>query len=126
MTPDPVSESREISSFVSKLTEKFPSVQFTVSVNPLIPKRGTKFEKQCINYQDILSGFNILKTNLRRLVRYKSFPVHWAAIQAVLSTGGRELTSKIINIADKGGSYQSWIFNTASKTISNIQAGQIE
>lgn len=117
LTPDPVSESREISSFVRKLTEKFPSVQFTVSVNPLIPKRKTKFEKQCVNYQDIQSGFKILKQNLGRLVRYKSFPVHWAAIQAVLSAGGRELTSKLINVADKGGSYQSWKKNLEEEPI---------
>lgn len=108
LTSKIVSESQEIVTFVNSLAESHPTVKFTISVTPLIPKRGTKLINRCVNYQEIQGGFNILKQNLRRTVRYKSFPIHWAAVQAILSIGGRELTSIMVDIANNGGSYQSW------------------
>lgn len=108
LTSDSVSESYEIVNFVNNLTESYPSVKFTISVTPLIPKRGTKLESQCVDYQVIHQGFNVLKQNLKSTVRYKSFPTNWAAIQAILSTGGREITTKMVNVADLEGSYQVW------------------
>ncbi len=108
LTSDIFSESHEIVNLVNNLAESCPTVKFTISVTPLIPKRGTKLENKCVNYKEIQQGFNILKQNLRRTVRYKSFPIHWAAIQAILSIGGRELTLIMADIANKGGSYQSW------------------
>ncbi len=108
LSNDPVSEAREIVSLINSLTELSPSVQFSISITPLIPKLGTKLDNKCVDYRNIQLGFNFLKKNLRKKVRYKSFPVRWAAIQAILSTGGSELTSKMINIAVKGGTFQSW------------------
>ena len=108
LSNDPIFEAREIVSFISNLTTLSPSVKFSISVTPLITKRSTKLDYKCVNYRNIQLGFNFLKKNLSKGVRYKSFPAHWAAIQAILSTGGSELTSTMIEIAMKGGTFQSW------------------
>lgn len=108
LTADIISESYEIIIFINELAESYPNLKFTISVTPLIPKRGTRLANKCVNYQNIQEGFNVLKHNLKSVVRYKSFPTHWAAIQAILSIGGRELAPKIVNVAEKGGTYQTW------------------
>jgi hypothetical protein len=117
LTSEIVSESHEIVNFVNNLAESHPTVKFTISVTPLIPKRGTKLANQCVNYQEIQQGFNVLKQNFRTTVRYKSFPIHWAAVQAILSIGGRELAPIMADIAHKGGSYQSWKKNLEMEPI---------
>jgi radical SAM superfamily enzyme YgiQ (UPF0313 family) len=114
-TSEIISESQEIASFVNELAESYPTIKFTLSATPLIPKRGTKLENKCVNYQKIQEGFNILKQN--RKVRYKSFPVHWAAVQAILSIGGQELAPIMINVAKNGGSYQTWKKNLRMEPI---------
>jgi radical SAM superfamily enzyme YgiQ (UPF0313 family) len=106
LTSEIISESQEIVKFVNNLAASHPTIKFTMSITPLIPKRGTKLVNKCVNYQEVQQGFNILKQN--KIVRYKSFPVHWAAVQAILSIGGRELTSIMTNVANNGGTYQSW------------------
>lgn len=106
LTSDIILESQEIVNFVDSLAEAYPTIKFTVSVTPLIPKRGTKMAKQCVNYQEIQNGLKILKQ--KKIVRYKTFPIHWAAVQAILSVGGRELTPIITNVVNSGGSLQSW------------------
>lgn len=108
LSSDPISEAREIISLVSNLTESYPSIKFNVSITPLIPKRGTKIENVNVDYAKIQLGINLIKRKLRKSVKLKYFPVHWAAIQAILSTGGKEITSKLIDVAKMGGSYQSW------------------
>ncbi|UCG03651.1 MAG: radical SAM protein [Candidatus Heimdallarchaeota archaeon] len=107
LTSGIVSESQEIVNLVNNLADFYP-IKLTMSVTPLIPKRGTKLVDKCVNYKEIQEGFNILKKNLGKTIRFKSFPVHWAAIQAILSIGGRELTPIMTDIANDGGSYQSW------------------
>ena len=106
LTTEIFSESQELAVFVNDLAESHPRIKFTTSVTPLIPKLGTKLAEKCVNYQKIQQGFNVLKQN--KTVHYKSFPVHWAAIQAILSIGGQELTPMMIKVANSGGSYQSW------------------
>ncbi|MFW9906075.1 MAG: B12-binding domain-containing radical SAM protein [Candidatus Thorarchaeota archaeon] len=106
LTSEIISESQELVTFVNDLAESHPTIKFTMSLTPLIPKRGTKLENKCVDYQKVQQGFNILKKST--ILRYKSFPVHWGAVQAILSIGGRELTPIITNVANNGGSYQSW------------------
>ncbi|MFX0171248.1 MAG: B12-binding domain-containing radical SAM protein [Candidatus Hodarchaeota archaeon] len=108
LTPDPYSESIEIINLVSSLIELKTSIKFNVSITPMIPKYGTKLSDHTVNYFDIQKGMDYLKQNLREKVRFKSFPIHWAAIQALLSMGGREITPKVIEVAKYGGSYSSW------------------
>ena len=115
LTSEIVLESQEIAAFVNDLAESHPRIKFTMSITPLIPKRGTKLVNTCVNYQKVQQGINILKQN--RNARYKSFPVHWAAIQAILSIGGQELTPIMINVAKNGGSYQSWKKNLPREPI---------
>ncbi|MFX1504604.1 MAG: B12-binding domain-containing radical SAM protein [Promethearchaeota archaeon] len=115
LTSEIISESQEITAFVNDLAESHPTIKFTMSVAPLIPKRGTKLVNKCVNYQKIQQGFNILKQN--KNVRFKSFPVHWAAVQAILSIGGQELTPMMISVANNGGSYQSWKKNLGMEPI---------
>ncbi|UCE13136.1 MAG: radical SAM protein [Candidatus Heimdallarchaeota archaeon] len=108
LTSEIVSEAHEIVKFVNNLAASFPTIKFTISVTPLIPKRGTKLENKWVNYKEIQLGFNVLKQHLVRTVRYKSFPIHWAAIQAILSIGGRDLAPKMVKVAELGGAYQAW------------------
>jgi len=108
MTSDPISEANEIHLLMNKLIQLKTSIKFNVSVNPLVPKRGTRLGKQCVNYSDIEQGISDLKGNLKNKVRYKTFPIHWAIIQAILSIGGREITPNMIDVAMRGGSYLSW------------------
>ncbi|MFX0185969.1 MAG: radical SAM protein [Candidatus Hodarchaeota archaeon] len=108
LTPDPFSESHEIINLVSNLINLNTLIKFNVSINPLIPKSGTKLSKRSVNYVEIQRGIDNLKQNLRDKVRFKFFPPHWAAIQAILSMGGREITPKAIKVAKTGGSYSSW------------------
>ncbi|UCG89821.1 MAG: radical SAM protein [Candidatus Heimdallarchaeota archaeon] len=108
LTSDPVSESHEIVGFLNNLAGSCSSLQLNVSITPLIPKHGTKLENLCVNYREIQTGFTVLKQEMNRSIRQKKFPAHWAAVQAILSIGGRELTPIMIDIADDGGSYQSW------------------
>ncbi|MFX0122646.1 MAG: B12-binding domain-containing radical SAM protein [Candidatus Hodarchaeota archaeon] len=117
LTSNIISESQEIVAFIDSLAKSHPTVKFTMSVTPLIPKRGTKLANGCVNYQKIQEGLNILNQNLSRRIRYKSFPINWAAIQAILSIGGRELTPIMIDIANNGGSYQSWKKNLEMEPI---------
>ncbi|MHA2223607.1 MAG: B12-binding domain-containing radical SAM protein [Candidatus Hodarchaeales archaeon] len=102
------SESREIAEFVNNMSEKFPLIQFSVSITPFVPKRNTKLSSHCVDYNEIKAGFHFLRHNLNKKVRYKLFPAHWAAVQAIVSNGGRELSNKIVRIAEKGGSFQIW------------------
>ncbi|MHA2243381.1 MAG: B12-binding domain-containing radical SAM protein [Candidatus Hodarchaeales archaeon] len=108
LTSNPVSESHEIIDFFENLAELSTSLKLSVSVTPLIPKRGTKLKKKCVDYKEIKAGFNVLKNEMNRSIQQKKFPVHWAAVQAILSIGGRELTPIMVDVANKGGSYQSW------------------
>ncbi len=117
LSSNPVSESHEIIDFLHNLAELCSSLRLNVSVTPLIPKRGTKLENLCVNYREIQAGFRALKEGIPRSIRQKMFPVHWAAAQAILSIGGHELTPIMINIADNGGSYQSWKKNLDAEPI---------
>ncbi|MFX1285223.1 MAG: B12-binding domain-containing radical SAM protein [Promethearchaeota archaeon] len=108
LTSDPIMESYEIIDFLNSLAELCSSLRLSISVTPLIPKRGTRMEKKCNNFREIQAGLRILKEHLPKSIHQKRFPVHWAAIQAILSIGGRELTPIMIDVADRGGSYQSW------------------
>ncbi|MFX0209318.1 MAG: B12-binding domain-containing radical SAM protein, partial [Candidatus Hodarchaeota archaeon] len=108
LTPDPFSEALEIINLVSSLIELQTSIVFNISVTPMIPKRGTKLSNLSVNYFDIQKALDHLKQELREKVRVKAFPINWAAIQALLSMGGREITSKAVEVAKNGGSYSSW------------------
>ena len=108
LTQDPELEMREIIGLIDNLSQLKTSIRLNVSVNPLIPKYGTKLTNQRINYREIKREFNLLKLNLNKKVKYKSFPLHWAAIQAILSIGGREITTRLVDVASLGGSYSSW------------------
>jgi radical SAM superfamily enzyme YgiQ (UPF0313 family) len=108
LTSDPVQESNDIIILINDLIGLISSIKINVSVNPLVPKCGTILGGSCINYHQVESGFSVLKQKLRKNVKYKLFPTQWAAIQAILSIGGRELTSTLINVAKQGGSLSKW------------------
>lgn len=108
LTSNPASEANEIKKLVFNIKESYPEMKFNFSVNPLVPKRKTKFRKQCTDYQIIDKELDYLKRNLKSKGKFKSFPTRWAAIQAILSLGGVELVPKMIKVAEKGGSYQDW------------------
>lgn len=107
-TPDPVNESHEIIDLVDKILFSNPDLHLNVSITPLIPKAGTKLGNAHVSYKSIQAGFDVLKKNLRKKVRFKLFPIPWAASQAILSQGGRELLPQLLEIAQRGGSLQSW------------------
>lgn len=108
LTVDPIIEAQEIVRLIDSLMDTYPSMKFNLSVNPLIPKRGTEFGNHCTNFHEVKNGLDFLKQNLKDKGKFKSFPIRWAAIQSILSIGGRELTPKLIRIAQSGGSYQNW------------------
>jgi radical SAM superfamily enzyme YgiQ (UPF0313 family) len=108
LTSNPIKEAHEIIKFINTIKNSYPLMKFNFSINPLVPKRGTKFEKRCINFQEIMKGNDLLKFNLKRKGKYKTFPIRWASIQAILSICGREMTPKLIKVAERGGSYQDW------------------
>ncbi len=108
LTSNPINEAHDLIEFINNITNSFPSMKFTFSVTPLVPKRGTKYERHCTHYQEIIKGNDLLKLNLKRKGNYKTFPVRWASIQAILSISGSELTQKMIKVAERGGSYQAW------------------
>ncbi|MHA2305484.1 MAG: B12-binding domain-containing radical SAM protein [Candidatus Hodarchaeales archaeon] len=108
LTINPVVEAQEILKMIESLLDSYPFMKFNLSVNPLVPKRGTYLENHRTNFHEIEHGLDILKHDLKNKVKYKSFPLRWAAIQSILSIGGRELAPKLIKVAQNGGSYQSW------------------
>jgi radical SAM superfamily enzyme YgiQ (UPF0313 family) len=108
LTKDPINEAKAILNLLNSLIEKNPKMKYTLSLTPLIPKRGTKFSKQCMDYPSIIDGFNYLKKNIDHKVPLKPFPIRWAVVQAILSMGGRELTPIMIEVAKKDGSFQAW------------------
>lgn len=108
LTLNPVSESHQIINFLDSLTELCSSLRLSVSITPLIPKRGTKMENFCINYGEIQAGFRLLKEDMNKSIHQKKFPIHWAAVQAILSIGGRELAPIMADVAKSGGSFQNW------------------
>jgi radical SAM superfamily enzyme YgiQ (UPF0313 family) len=108
LSADPISEANEIHNLMNKLIQLNTAIKFNVSVTPLVPKRGTRLGKECVSYSDIKQGFNNLSEKNKSEIRYKTFPIHWAIIQAILSIGGRELTPSMIDVAMRGGSLLSW------------------
>ena len=108
LTQDPVNEAKNIIDLVDNILSSNPGLRLNVSITPLIPKTGTKLGNEHVNYKTIQIGFDALKKNLRKKVKYKTFPLAWAASQAILSQGGRELLPQLLEIAQRGGSQQSW------------------
>jgi radical SAM superfamily enzyme YgiQ (UPF0313 family) len=107
-TPNSVYEAQAIIDLLEIIQSENPGLNLNVSVTPLIPKAGTRLGNESIDYRSIQTGFNVLKKELQRKIRYKLFPLQWAAIQAILSQGGRELLPQLLEIAQHGGSLQVW------------------
>ncbi len=108
LTSDVENEVKSISELMNTLKLKNSNMKFNVSVTPLIPKKGTKLEKQKVDYASISEGTKLLKGNLNQKLNFKAFPTRWAAIQAIISLGGKELSSIMEEVAIQNGSYQSW------------------
>ncbi|WP_455143206.1 B12-binding domain-containing radical SAM protein [Candidatus Hodarchaeum mangrovi] len=108
LSEDPVIEGQQIADFTQELVDLFPSIRFKLSVNPLIPKLGTKLSSHPINYSSIQEGLEYLKLKLKSKHQFKTFPIEWATIQAILSLGGPELTPILSSVANNGGTLQSW------------------
>ncbi len=100
----------ELITDISKIGEK---ISLNASITPLVPKKNTRLRKSCPDYRYM----NSIQSNIKELrgknIQIKMFPPRWAEIQAILSLGDSDLTSKLIQVARDGGSYQSWkrIFN---------------
>jgi hypothetical protein len=71
-------------------------------------KKGTKIERNLVDYTSIEAGVRHLKGNINKKSKVKTFPTRWAIIQAITSLGGRDLSEILEKVAIQGGSYQSW------------------
>ncbi|MHA1977419.1 MAG: B12-binding domain-containing radical SAM protein [Candidatus Hodarchaeales archaeon] len=108
LTSDVETEVKSIKDLMSDLKYRNSNMNFNISITPLIPKKGTKFGNQCIDYPSISNGLKLFKKSIDKNLKYKVFPIRWAVIQAILSIGGKELTPIMEELATHDGSYQAW------------------
>jgi radical SAM superfamily enzyme YgiQ (UPF0313 family) len=117
LTSNPLDEAQDIINLINALKNKVPSIDYNLSVTPIVPKKPTKFGGIVVDYNAINAGLKFLKSNMKNNVNYKAFPTRWAIIQAILSIGGRDLLPVLIQVASQGGSYQSWKKNLKSDPV---------
>ena len=108
LTDNYTTEAKDIVELIRGLKSKIPNLDLNLSVTPLVIKKGTKIEKKFVDYTLLDTAIRKLKKEINRKYKIKAFPTRWAIIQAILSSGGREISSILTEVAKGGGSYQSW------------------
>jgi radical SAM superfamily enzyme YgiQ (UPF0313 family) len=108
LTDNHISEANDIIELIGSLKRKVPGMNLSLSLTPLVVKKGTKIERNLIDYTSIEAGVRHLKGNIKEKTKVKTFPTRWAIIQAITSLGGRDLSAILEKVAIQGGSYQSW------------------
>jgi radical SAM superfamily enzyme YgiQ (UPF0313 family) len=108
LTDNVITEAKDIVELINGLKTKIPNLDLNLSLTPLVVKKGTKLEKKPVDYASIDTAIRELKEKISQKSKVKTFPTRWAVIQAVLSSGGRDLSSILEQVARRGGSYQSW------------------
>jgi radical SAM superfamily enzyme YgiQ (UPF0313 family) len=114
LTSNPIQEAQDIINLANTLSNEVPSLEYNLSITPLVPKKSTKFEEKLVDYAKINSGLRFLKANMIKSINFKAFPTRWAIIQAILSIGGKDLSPILIQVASEGGAFQSWKKNLES------------
>jgi radical SAM superfamily enzyme YgiQ (UPF0313 family) len=108
LTDNHISEANDIIELIGSLKRKVPGINLNLSLTPLVVKKGTKIERNLVDYTSIEAGVRHLKGNINKKSKVKTFPTRWAIIQAITSLGGRDLSEILEKVAIQGGSYQSW------------------
>lgn len=109
-------ETRKDLRMITQLSRKIANLGFgrgsiRLSVNPLIPKPHTPFHLYRLKSVDYLKeALAEIRKNLKsdRRIYVESLNLKHAEIQAVLSIGGPELGSIILNASSYGGSVAGW------------------
>ena len=114
LTSNPLQEAQDIIKLINTLSSKVPSMDYNLSITPIVPKKPTRFGDKIVDYTAINDGLKFFKNNMAKKANYKVFPTRWAVIQAILSIGGTDLLPLLIQIASQGGSYQAWKKNLKS------------
>ena len=101
-----------IADYVAELQDEFPRARFTVSVDQLIPKAHTELARIAVPEPGAMRARlravgRALKAGTRARARLGS--ARWAAVQVVLSRGGRELTPVLLDAAHRGGGAAEFI-----------------
>ena len=89
-----ISDVEAIGDEINKIADEFPDRKIIASVNPFIPKRGTKWQyNNMINHKELLNRYNVIKymiqsnKNVYIQINYK----RKSRLQWVLATGGRDV-----------------------------------
>lgn len=109
LTEDPFNEGKQLLEFLENTKKQFNSIRLNVSTTPLIPKTKTAFRNRCPNYLEVEKVYKYLSKDIKSLgVKFNKFPMKWAAIQAILSIGERDISKSLLTTAQKGGSLGAW------------------
>lgn len=87
------------------------SIQLNVSINTLIPKPHTAFERLAMEQLDrISSKQSYLKQRFSRYkrIRLNFHPPHLSYLEAILSRGDRRLGEVILNVFKQGAKFDAW------------------
>ncbi len=99
-----------ITEMVAELGAHFPECTWSISVNPVVPKPHTRFER--IGVPDARTMRRIMKqlgaeTSKLQRTEFHAGSARWAAVQAIISRGGSELTSAIMEASSAGADFGS-------------------
>ena len=104
----PNAEMASITELIRNISKIGKEVSLNASITPFVPKKNTRMRNACPDY-NIMDLFHSRINEVRsKHIQIKIFPPKWAEIQAILSLGNSDLTSKLIQVARERGSYQSW------------------
>jgi len=96
----------EIAALTQRLAAGFPRLRFITSVGPLVPKPHTALERHAMPSQDVLRRrLAALEAAVSRGAEIRCGSARWAAVQAALSRGGRELSVPLVEASRTGGSF---------------------
>ncbi len=95
---------------VATYVRRFPQLRFAVTLSPFIPKPWTPFEGETFPgaravRERLEQVTNALPSGARVTVRSGS--ARWAAVQAALARGGREIGRALVAAGEEGGGYSA-------------------
>lgn len=99
-----------IPQMVTELGVRFPQCTWSISVNPVVPKPHTHFERIAIpDARTMRRTMRQLGAKLSKLPRteFHAGSARWAAVQAIISRAGSELTPAILEASDAGADFGS-------------------
>ena len=95
---------------VESYVAQFPGLRVGVTLSPFIPKPWTPFEGETFpGARAVREGLDRVASTLRARtkVKVRAGSARWAAVQAALARGGREIGPVLVVAAEEGGGYSA-------------------